>query len=153
MKFRVQNQTILCSLFMVFKPAVFHDIFIQHTSVISCQVQYFSAFVSGSICILRNVLQQAMVFRRRQNGCWISVIYAIYQSFYQTLLEKYCIKLLRIFVILGAIFGGVYVLFDLIRFFIFCIFFFFIVKLCLCLQIHTKIHYTPTVCFAHVWKQ
>ena len=41
---------------MVFKPAVFHDIFIQHTSVISCQVQYFSAFVSGSICILRNVL-------------------------------------------------------------------------------------------------
>ena len=131
MKFRVQNLTVLCNLYIVFEPAVGQHLLLPgrnigefYTSkykyiglyslivipplavfsvrfawlfVLSIFMLFFQQFVpiTGSVFfqhLLRvhfafwgNVVQQAMVCRRRRKGRWISVIYTLFQRTFRRL--------------------------------------------------------------------
>ena len=96
---------------------IFHAIFFQFFS--SSFVLQFQHLLHVLSAFSGNVVQRAMVCKRRQKERWVSVIYTLFQrTFWELwtgncLLEKYYIRLPRIFVIFLSDFGCVCVRFDL----------------------------------------
>ena len=109
------------------------------------------SYYSFSICYVLfafsgNVVQQAMVCKRRQKERWVSVIYTLFQrTFWELwtgncLLEKYYIRLPRIFVNFLSDFGCVCVRFDLFFYILY-----FYLKLFISVNIYRVSVYTKTL--------
>ena len=123
---------------------IFNAIFFQFFS--SSFVLQFQHLLHVLFAFSGNVVQRAMVCKRRQKERWVSVIYTLFQrTFWELwtgncLLEKYYIRLPRIFVNFLSDFGCVCVRFDLFFYILY-----FYLKLFISVNIYRVSVYTKTL--------